>query len=320
MESVPQTDNPNLLVGTETADDAGVYKISDDVALVQTVDVFTPILDDPYTFGQIVASNCMSDVWAMGGEVLTVLNLLGYPPKKMNTESAARLLQGIVDNVHKAGGVICGGHTWMDPEMRAGLAVTGVVHPDRIITNAGARPGDALILTKPIGGGILCFAAIQKEISDADVDPVVQSMIALNLPAAQVMAEVGVHACTDITGFSLLGHAVEIAEASKAGLEIHASQVPLFPKSEELAERNITLPLGKENERSFGNRIDFVPEINDTMKKVLFDPQTSGGLLISLEENKKELLLEKMRDKDVQSACCIGQVSEEPKGRIRILP
>jgi selenide,water dikinase len=320
MESIPKSVNPKLLVGTETADDAGIFKISDDIALVQTVDVFTPIVDDPYTFGRIVAANSMSDVWAMGGEVLTVLNLLGYPPKKMNTDSAAQLLRGVVDNVHQAGGVICGGHTWMDPELRAGLSVTGIVHPDKIVTNAGAKPGDALILTKPIGGGILCFAAIQKEINETDIEHVVKSMMTLNKPAAQAMTEVGVHACTDITGFSLLGHAVEMAEAGKVCLEIYVSRIPLFKGVETLAEQDIILPLGRENEQSFGNRIDFHPEIQDSQRKILFDPQTSGGLLIAVEEGKRDSLLEKMQEKNVISAQWIGKVADSSPGRIQVQP
>ena len=165
MEKIPGFEDPRLLVGTETADDAGVYQVTDDLALIQTVDIFTPLVDDPTIFGQIVAANCLSDVWAMGGEVLTVLNLLGYPPKKMDTDVVCEILKGCAEKIKESDAVLCGGHTWMDPELKVGLAVTGIVHPDRIITNAGARPGDALILTKSIGSGILSFGAIQDEIS-----------------------------------------------------------------------------------------------------------------------------------------------------------
>ena len=320
MEKVPQFSDPRLLVGMETADDAGVFKIRDDLALIQTVDIFTPLVDDPYLFGQIVAANCLSDVWAMGGEVLTVLNLLGYPPKKLSTDVAAEILKGCAEKIKEIGGVLCGGHTWMDPELRVGLAVTGVVHPDRIITNAGAEPGDALILTKSIGAGILSNAHIQGEIDSAWMEPVVQSMTALNLSASKAMVEMGATACTDVTGFSLLGHAVEMAEAGGISMEITASQVPIFDQTVEMANKNMVLPLGRQNELSFKNQVEFHPDISRDFIKVLFDPQTSGGLLITVPDDQKEPLMEKLQERGVTSAKIIGRIVEKEKKEIRVTP
>ena len=306
-------------MGTETSDDAAIYRISDDRAIVQTVDVFTPIVDDPYTFGQIVAANCMSDVWAMGGEVLTCLNLLGYPPKKIDTDVAAEILKGCADKIKEAGAVLCGGHTWMDPELRVGLAVTGIIHPDRIVTNAGARPGDALILTKPLGAGILTYAAIQGEMPTSSLSDVIRSMISLNKNASEAMVEVGVNACTDVTGFSLLGHGTEMAEASGVGMEIPISDIPMFDGVIDLAEKNIILPLGRQNELSFKKHVQLHPEVSRNHAKVLYDPQTSGGLLISLPREKKDDLLKKLKQAGVESARIIGKVVEKHPGIIEVI-
>lgn len=320
MQGVPKFEDPNLLVGTETADDAGVYRISDELAIVQTVDVFTPNLDNPFTFGQVVAANCMSDVWAMGGEVLTCLNLLGYPPKKMSTDAAAELLRGVADTIKEAGAVLCGGHTWMDPELRVGLAVTGSIHPDKIITNADARPGDALILTKSLGSGIIPNAVIKGAAEESSLNPVIDSMRSLNLHASRPMVEIGVNACTDVTGFSLLGHAVEMAQGSEVGMEIYSSQIPIFDGTMELAEMNIVPPLARQNELAFKTNINFHEDVSRDMIKVLFDPQTSGGLLISVPEERKTTLLEKMHQGGVTSAALIGQVTDQNPGKINVIP
>jgi selenide,water dikinase len=276
-------------------------------------------VDDPYIFGQIVAANCMSDVWAMGGKVLTCLNLLGYPPKKMDTDSVAELLRGCSDKIQEAGAVLCGGHTWMDPELRVGLAVTGTIHPDRIITNADARPGDALILTKSLGSGILSLAAIQGMIDFSKIGMVIRTMTTLNLHASKAMVEVGVHACTDVTGFSLLGHAAEMAEASHVGMEITLSDIPMFDGVHDLAARNVVLPLGRQNELSFRNHVQLHPDISRNELKILYDPQTSGGLLISVSDAKKEDLLNRLKGNGVQSARIIGRATEENPGKINVV-
>jgi selenide, water dikinase len=251
MENLPRSEDPRLIVGTETGDDAGVFRLSQDLALVQTVDVFTPVVDDPYVFGQIVAANCLSDVWAMGGETLTALNLFGYPKDDLSPEDASLILKGCADKLAEAGTVLCGGHTWVDHELKAGLAVTGTVHPERAVTNAGARPGDALVLTKPVGAGIVSLAAAEDKADPAAMEPVIRSMTELNRTASRVMRETGVHAATDVTGFSLLGHASIMAKAGGVGMEIRASHVPIFRDALDLAEKVIFLPLGQQNELSF---------------------------------------------------------------------
>jgi len=318
MDRLPRFDDPRLIVGTDTGDDAGVLRLSDDLALVQTVDVFTPVVDDPYVFGQIVAANCLSDVWAMGGEVLTALNLFGYPQWKLSNDDAALILKGCAEKLKEAGAVLCGGHTWVDNELKAGLAVTGTVHPGRIVTNAGARPGDALVLTKPVGGGIITLAVAKGKAGPETMEPVIQSMVALNQKASQIMRDVGVRAATDITGFSLLGHGAILALASGVGLEIVASHVPVFETALDLVDNGIFLPMGQSNESSFQAQVDFDPEIPQRMIKVLFDPQTSGGLLISVEERKKEMLVDRLREAGAPAARPIGTVTEHGKGRIRV--
>ncbi len=318
MEQLPRFDDPRLIVGTDTGDDAGVIRLSDDLALVLTVDVFTPVVDDPYVFGQIVAANCLSDVWAMGGDVLTALNLFGYPQWKLSNDDAALILQGCAEKLKEAGALLCGGHTWVDNELKAGLAVTGTVHPGRIVTNAGAKTGDALVLTKPVGGGIVALASTKGKTSPKVMEAVIQSMIALNQKASRVMRDVGVHAATDVTGFSLLGHAAIMALASGVGMEIGMNAVPVFEEAMELAGKGIFLPLGQNNEVSFGDDIRFDPAVSPAAVKVLFDPQTSGGLLIAVADGDKNILLEKLGQNGVHTARVIGKVTDREKGKIRV--
>jgi selenide,water dikinase len=319
MNRLPRVEDPRLIVGLETGDDAGVFRLTEDMALVQTVDVFTPVVDDPYTFGQIVAANCMSDVWAMGGDPLTALNLFGYPRGRLDDEDAALILQGCAEKIREAGAVLCGGHTWVDSELKAGLAVTGTVHPKKAVTNAGARPGDALVLTKPLGGGIISLASAKGMVGSQIMEPVVQSMIELNKAASKVMRSVGVSAATDVTGFSLLGHASVMAEASGVGLEIRSLSVPVFLDALDLAEKGVFLPLGQGNANSFEDRIRFHPDVSKAMVRVLFDPQTSGGLLISVEQKKKELLLGRLHEQGILSARIIGSVGDVEKGKVRVV-
>lgn len=320
MKGVPRTPHPDLLIGPETADDAGVYRINDDLAVVQTVDVFTPVVDDPFTFGQIVAANSMSDVWAMGGRILTVLNLLGFPDKKLAPEAAAEIMKGCGEKVAEAGGVICGGHTWIDPEVRAGLSVTGIVHPNRIIPNTGAKAGDVLVLTKALGTGILSFAKSSGFISDTDYAPAIKSMVTLNKTASEVMVEVGVHACTDITGFSLLGHGFEMAGGSGLGLVIEADKVPVFESVKFILDGESVLPLAKANRLAYGDSVAVDPEIPEKVMDILYDPQTSGGLLITLPANRVTLLLDRLQEKGCDSAKQIGHVVSEHPGQIKIIP
>jgi selenide,water dikinase len=232
----PAVPNPNLLVGLDTSDDAGVYKLSDDLALVQTVDFFTPIVDDPYSFGQVAAANAISDIYAMGGKPLTVLNIVAFPIKTLDKQVLADILRGAADKVKEAGATLVGGHSIDDNEPKFGLAVTGLVHPGKVRTNAGAKPGDKLILTKPIGVGILTTSIKKDQLNMEEIAEVTKVMATLNKAAAETMEPYDVHACTDVTGIGLLGHASEMAKGSGAGIRIRKSQVPVLPRVRELAE------------------------------------------------------------------------------------
>jgi selenide,water dikinase len=278
--------HPNLVVGLQTSDDAAVYRIAPNLAVVQTVDFFTPIVDDPWTYGAIAAANSMSDVYAMGGTVLFALNVAGFPedlPPRMITA----IFQGAADKVAEAGAIIAGGHTVTDAEPKFGLVVTGTIDPDQVWTKAGAQPGDVLFLTKPIGTGIVA-TALKNEMARADdVTAATDSMLTLNRAAAETAhAAGGVHAATDITGFGLLGHASEMAEKSDVGLCISADAVPLLPGTESYAAAgHIAGGLGRNRAYFETHRggIRFAPDIDATLQTVLFDPQTSGGLLFAVD-------------------------------------
>jgi selenide,water dikinase len=317
MDGISNFTDPRLLVGSQTADDAGVVRLDDRIGLVQTTDVFTPVVDDPYTFGQIVAANCMSDVWAMGGRVLSVLNLLGYPAAKVPPGIVNDYLKGCLDTVRESGGVLCGGHTWADPEFRAGMAVTGVIDPGRIVTNAGARPGDILVLTKPLGIGILTFAGTRGKLDSGQMEEVTAVMTTLNRDASEAMVEAGASACTDVTGFSLLGHAVEMARASRAILEMEWSRIPRLHSALDLAADN-QLPLGESNKASFEPQIDLDASLSPEAVYLLFDPQTSGGLLIAVPKERFDRLRQGFSDRNITGAAVIGRVSGEGQGRVVI--
>lgn len=281
LASLPRRDDPRLLVGRETFDDAGVFLLSDDLALVQTVDFFAPIVDDPYTFGRVAAANALSDIYAMGGEPLTALNIVGFPSASLPLEVLGAILQGGQDAVHEAGAVIAGGHTVVDEELKYGLAVTGRAHPARLLTNAHARPGDRLVLTKPIGSGILATAAKRGELTTAELEPMVASMCALNAAASRAALALGVRCATDITGFGLLGHASHIARASGVTLRIDHTAVPVLPGARAAWARGARTAGGERN-------ADFVRELvrwgdaDEATRALLVDPQTSGGLLVAV--------------------------------------
>lgn len=277
----PQRD-PNLLVGTETSDDAGVYRLSDELALVQTIDFFTPIVSDPYLFGEIAAANALSDVYAMGGRPLTAMNLLTFSPRTLPVADAGAILRGGAAKVAEAGAVIVGGHTIEDDQVKYGLAVTGLVHPQRVLANAGAKPGDGLVLTKAIGTGIITTALTAGAAAADSEDAAIASMRTLNRRAAEAAAEHAVNGCTDITGFGLLGHLVELAEGSRVAVTLAARAVPLLPAALALAADG-WLPAGLYRNRDhFGGRVDFARGVAEPLQDALYDPQTSGGLLLSL--------------------------------------
>ena len=311
--------HPNLLVGFDHLDDAGVYRLTEDIALVQTTDFFTPIVDDPFSFGQIAAANALSDVYAMGGRPLTAMNMVAFPIEKMNGSILREILRGGYSKIHEAGAIIVGGHSIDDTEIKYGLSVTGIVHPDKILTNARARPGDRLVLTKPLGTGIIGTALKGEMASQEAVKKITESMTTLNHVACEVMVEVGVNACTDITGFGFLGHAMEMAIASDVGIAIKSQSVPIFPEAEEYATMGL-VPGGTARNREFCScRVEISGDISNEKMDILYDAQTSGGLLISVKGEKAQRLLEQLHAKGVQPAAIIGEVIEEPKGRIVLL-
>lgn len=318
MEGLPLISDPNLIVGMEHDEDAGVYKLRDDLAIIQTVDFFTPIVDDPYTFGQIAAVNALSDVYAKGGRPLTALNIVCFPVKTMDISILREILTGGLDKMREAGVALVGGHSVEDNELKYGLSVTGVIHPDRVIMNQGAKAGDKVILTKPLGTGIISTALKGGEASEQAVAKSVSSMATLNKKASELMLTVDVHACTDVTGFGLLGHACEMIEGTDVGMIIHVDAVPYFPEAKEYAEVGM-VPGGTMRNRDFRTKmVDIDKNVSRVMVDILFDPQTSGGLLISVPAADAEPLLKKMRRLGVKSAAIIGEVVAKPKGRIEV--
>lgn len=318
MEGLPLISHPNLIVGMEHAEDAGVYKLRHDLAIIQTVDYFTPIVDDPYTFGQVAVVNALSDVYAKGGRPLTAMNIVCFPVKSMDMSILRAILSGGLDKMREAGVVLVGGHSVEDAELKYGLSVTGVIHPDRVILNQGAKAGDKLILTKPLGTGIISTALKGGEASEAAVAKSVASMTTLNRKASELMLTVDVHACTDITGFGLLGHACEMIEGTDVGMVIYADKVPYFPEAKEYAEMGM-VPGGTTRNRDFRLKmVDIDKKIPKWMVDILFDPQTSGGLLMSVPANATEPLLKRMRRAGIKSASIIGEVLAKPKGRIGV--
>jgi len=300
----------------ERAEDAGVYKLSDDLAIIQTLDFFTPIVDDPYTFGQVAAANALSDVYAMGGRPLTAMNIVCFPVETMDVSVLREILAGGLDKLHEAGVTLVGGHSVEDQELKYGLSVTGVAHPQKVVLNSGARVGDRLILTKPLGTGIINTALKGGVADEAAVAKSVRCMVTLNNKASELMMTAEVHACTDVTGFGLLGHACEMIEGTDVGMMIRSSDVPFFPEAKELAEMGMT-PGGLHRNREFRlNMVEIGDNVPQFMLDILFDPQTSGGLLISLPESEAESLLARMHREGIEEAAIIGEVTAEPKGRI----
>jgi len=319
LKDLPVRKDPKVLVGLETSDDAGVYQLNDEVALIQTADFFTPIVDDPYTFGQIAVANALSDVYAMGGKPLTALNLVAFPIKDLSPSVLKEILRGGLSKMEEAEVALVGGHTVEDAEIKYGLAVTGVVHPKRILTNAGAKPGDQLVLTKPLGTGIIATAPKGGMASNESVTKMVESMVALNRKASERMQTFPSHACTDITGFSFIGHALEMAMASQVGMVIHSQNIPLLPGAMEYARLGLLTGGGHLNRQFFSCRVEADPGLTPLLMDVLYDPQTSGGLLISLPPSEAEKLVQELKKEERIDASVVGEVVEEPQGKIRIL-
>lgn len=302
-------------MGLEKADDAGVYRLTGDLAIVQTVDFFTPVVDDPYTFGQIAAANALSDVYAMGGRPLTAMNIVCFPRDTLDISVLREILRGGIDKLREAGVVLVGGHSVDDVELKYGLSVTGTVHPKRVLTKGGARPGDALILTKPVGTGIINTAVKGGMAGEGAAAAVARSMAALNRAASEVMLEVGVNACTDITGFGLLGHACEMIQDSQVGLRIHSAAVPVFPETVEMARMGM-VPGGTFRNKEYRAKMVDSTGIGEVVLDILFDPQTSGGLFMAVDAGKSGLMLARLKEAGVSDAAIVGEAVSHPAQRI----
>ncbi len=312
LEGIRVHEDPNLLVGFDKSDDASVYKISDDLALVQTVDFFPPIADDPYLFGQIAATNALSDVYAMGGEPKLCLNIMAVPDS-MPKEAVHEMLRGGYDKVYEAGALITGGHSILDDEPKYGLAVTGFVHPDKVLTNSGARPGDVLLFTKPLGIGVLTTAAKAVMASPESIELTQRLMTTLNRSARDIMVNYRVHACTDVTGFGMLGHACEMAQGSGVEIALWTDAVDFIPEAAELAKIGI-LPEGMYRNRAFAESTVDAGDTPLWKQDLLYDPQTAGGLLMAVDPADAEALLVELCGA-VPSAQRIGEVQEYRGGK-----
>jgi len=317
LARLPKQFDPNVLVGFDTADDAGVYLLSPELALVQTVDFFTPIVDDPYTFGQIAAANALSDVYAMGGRPISALSIVGFPNAGRDVKILEGILQGGLAKMQEAGCTVIGGHSIGDEEIKFGYAVTGVINPQRVLKNVGAQPGDRLILTKRIGTGVIGTALKKDAASKAAVDAAILSMCTLNRAGMEAALPLEVHAATDVTGFGLLGHAREMAVGSNVSLAIDSAQVQFLPEARELARKGF-LPGGmKRNQEFIGGCVEFAPDVAEEVRNLLFDPQTSGGLLLSVALKDATRLLESLRTNGV-SAQQVGEVIEKTHPLINV--
>jgi selenide,water dikinase len=309
LHQLPAYEHPDVIVGTETSDDAGVFRLRPDLAIVNTVDFFTPIVDDPYVFGQIAAANALSDIYAMGAQPRTALNIVGFPKGTLGLEVLREILKGGAERVKEAGAVTIGGHTIIDRELKYGLAVTGVVHPDRVIRNVGVQDGDGLVLTKPLGTGIITTALKQRKASKEIVREAVSSMVALNRRASEIMLSFPVHACTDVTGYGLLGHAAEMAMGSRVTIVLEFARLPVLRGAARLARAGCLTGGCKRNREYLQNKIMIDRSIPEDLVEVAFDPQTSGGLLIALPAGEAPALVEELHANGIRTAAIIGHAA-----------
>ena len=306
---MPQNVDANLLVGYETSDDAAVYRINDETALVHTADFITPPVDDPYLFGQIGAANSISDIYAMGGRPLTCLNLIGFPSNELGPEILRGIVEGAISKIIEAGAVLGGGHTTDAEEPIFGLSVTGVVHPDKFWRNSGARHGDVVLLTKSIGSGVLFNGNLRGLVSEAALDSCIRTAATLNKTTAEVLERFEVHAATDVTGFGLAGHALEMARGSGVSLEISIRDVPLMPEAMAMYENGMTTGVNAENRALIEDYTRFHPTLSTQIQELCVDPQTSGGLLVSVPETQATDLLDAWHSEGVSEARIIGTAS-----------
>ena len=316
LSGLSKGEDPNLLVGFETADDAAVYRLTDEIAMINTVDFITPPVDDPYWFGQISAANSISDVYSMGGRPLTALNVVMFPAKHLDMGMLKDILRGGHDKVVEAGACLVGGHTVDDEEPKYGLCVNGVVHPEKIITNAGSQPGDGLILTKPLGSGVLFNAVRSGKLPFRELEcDTLPSLAALNGPAMEAALKYDLHACTDVTGFGILGHLIEVAHGCDARVVVKYGDLPFYPAALEMYKKGETTGSNKANREMVSkHHLTMEATLSSDEEELLYDPQTSGGLLLSLPESQVDALLSDIREAGVISAVKIGEVIDEPVG------
>lgn len=318
LSNLPKNHDPNLMVGIETSDDAAVYRVSDQLALIQTLDFFTPVVDDPYVFGQVAAANALSDIYAMGGDPKVALNIVAWP-NCVNPQILGEILRGGADKVAEAGAVLAGGHSIQDDEPKYGLSVTGFVHPDKILKNCGAKPGDVLILTKPLGTGIVNTAVKAELASENARKEVIQVMTALNKRAKEIMEKYEVHSCTDVTGFGLAGHSMEMAEFSGVTLEIDMGRVPIQPEAMEYAQMGL-IPEGAYRNRIYTEEKIDTGSLKEYLLDIFFDPQTSGGLLISADSFAAEAMMKEFQEAGMETSYgIIGRVMPKDNVYVRLL-
>lgn len=316
LEGLPVSADPRVLIGVAAGDDAGVYRLDDQTALVQTVDVFTPSVDDPYLFGQVAAANSLSDVYAMGGRPITALSVIGFPVRELSETLMREILRGGIDKMAKAGVPIVGGHSINDKEIKAGFAVTGVVDPSRIISNAGAQPGDRLILTKPLGTGIMAFAAQIGRAPEDGPEAAARSMTQLNRQASELMLQYDVHACTDVTGFGLAGHLGAMAQAAKTDIQVVWDDLPLLPGILQCLAEGMIPGAVERNRESSAHAVVAMDGVSPVMLEICFDAQTSGGLLIAVPETTAATFLDRLHQEGIVQAAMIGHVLPQGEGRI----
>ena len=316
LAGLPGVSDPNVLVSADTCDDAGVYRLTDDMALVQSVDVFTPNVDDPHVFGQIAAANSLSDIYAMGGKPLTALSIVGFPIETMSHKIMNRMLRGGIDKMKEAGVEVIGGHSIKDTEIKFGFAVTGLVNPQKVITNDKAAPGDDLILTKPLGTGIISFASQLGRAHEEAMAVIGQSMAALNKAASEAMAEAGVTTATDVTGFGLMGHLSEMVAQSRVTAEIYTDRVPFFDGVLECVREELISGAIERNREYAAQYVEVAEGVSEEVEIALYDPQTSGGLLIALPGSQGEAFVAALKNRGVTSAAVIGRIVAESEGKI----
>ena len=307
-----------MIVGLDTSDDAGVLKLSDDLAIIQTVDFFTPVVDDPYSFGLIAAANALSDVYAMGGQPITAMNIIAFPVSTLDISVLKEALRGGLDKIKEAGALLLGGHSVEDEEFKYGLSVTGKVHPDKVLANRGGRPGDLLVLTKPLGIGII-NTAIKGNIAGEDlVNRAVKIMSSLNRGPAEEFGDFHITACTDVTGFGLIGHACEMIDDNSAGIKLYKENIPVIPEAVEFAGMGIVPAGSMRNKKYREHQVEGINDIDPVMLDILFDPQTSGGLLIALPENEAHELVKRLKQKGIETAAIVGEFTDSSRGKILI--